>query len=333
MEDIRIYNFDFNLLCIENKTISSNWYLKNNGIGNFEMHFSLESEVCECVKENFDMNNNKLVVFVQGSKQGILTGFRIKEDLAVFGKTCNFLLSKRMVPKFSTSNLDIRKDVESIARYCVENAFSDVDNFVPGDIVGFDEKYINGTHFWRNVYNPVEDVVSDLMTIGGGGHNVVFDIKNARWVYNTTKNRENHIMISVQMKNAYGIENTEMIGDYCSCGWYERQQTLVDGVRPDPVWTYITKDEKSGIYRWEGKLNGFYESEAVKDLENKKITENTELSLRKIYYEKDFNLGDIVRLQYKFGTHQKTVQKLIDGIYLSYENNNISEKPVFKEVK
>ena len=210
--------------------------------------------------------------------------------------------------------------------------FSDVENFVLGDVVGFDEIYTGDKHFWRNVYNPASDVVHDLMDIGGGGHFVLFDIKNARWVYNTTKNRENHIMISVQMKNAYGIENTEMITDYCSCGWYEQQQRLEDGVRPDPIWTYITKDEKSGIYRWEGKLNGLYESEAQTDLNNKKITEETGLSLRKMYYGKDFELGDIVKLQFKFGTHEKTVKKLIDGVYLSFENNNISEKPVFKEV-
>lgn len=332
MEDIRIYDFDFNLLCIENKVTSSNWYLKNNGIGSFEMHFTLESEVCECIKESFDIKNSKLIVITQGKKQGILTGFRIKEDVAVYGKTCNFLLSKRLVPKFTTNGLEIRKDVESIARYCVQNAFADVGNFVLGDIVGFEEKYTGSTHFWRNVYNPADEVVHDLMDIGGGGYFVLFDIKNKRWVYNTTKNRENPVMISVQMKNAYGIENTEMITDYCSCGWYEQQQTLEGGVRPDPIWTFVTKDEKTGIYRWEGKLAGLYESEAQKELKNKKITEETDLSLRKIYYGKDFDLGDIIKLQYKFGRHEKTVKKVIDGVYLSFENNNISEKPVFKEV-
>ncbi len=333
MEDIRLYDFDFNLLCIENRIISSNWHLKNNDIGSFEMHFTPDSEVCETIQESFDIKNNKLIVVVQGNKQGILTGFRVKDEIAIYGKTCNFLLSKRLVPKFTTNGLDIKKDVESISRYCVENAFSDVENFVIGDARGFDEIYVDDKHFWRNVYNPASEVVHDLMDIGGGGHFVLFDIKNKKWVFNTTKNTVNPMIISVQMKNAYGIENTKMIGDYCSCGWYEMQQKMEDGVRPDSVWTYIEKDEKTGIYRWEGKLDGLYESEAISDLENKKITDDTELSLRKIYFEKDFQLGDIITLQYKFGRYEKTVQKIIDGVYLTFENNNISEKPVFKEVK
>jgi len=332
MEDIRIYDFDFNLLCIENRLISSNWHLKNNGIGSFEMHFTMDSEICETIQESFDITKNKLIVVVQGNKQGILTGFRAKDELAIYGKTCNFLLSKRLVPKFNTSNIDIKKDVESISRYWVENVFADVDNFVLGQCVGFDEIYTGGKHFWRNVYNPASEVVHDLMDIGGGGHFVWFDIKNKQWVFNTTKNAVNPMMVSVQMKNAYGIENTKMIGDYCSCGWYEMQQEIEDGLRPDSVWTFIEKDEKSGIYRWEGKLDGLYESEATADLKNKKITDDTELALRNICFEKDFILGDIVTLQYKFGKYEKTVKKIIDGIYLTFENNNISEKPVFKEV-
>ncbi len=332
MEDIRLYNFDFNLLCIENNVISSNWHLKNNGIGSFEMHFSIESEMTACVKENLDIINNKLVVISQGKKQGIVTGIRLRKNCEIYGKTCNFLLSKRLTPKFSTSSLEIKKDVESIARYCVSNAFSDVDNFRLGDVLGFDEMYINGKHFWRNVYNPTNEVVQALMDNGGGGYSVLFDIKNKCWVYNTTKYRENNLLISVGMKNAYDMENTQMIGDYCSCGWYEKQQELVDGVRPDPVWTYITREEKSGIYRWEGRLDGLYESEAIADLKTKKVSDETEVSLRNLYFEKDYNLGDIVKLQYKFGAHEKTVKKLIYEIILSYENNKISEKPIFKEV-
>lgn len=332
MEDIRIYDFEFNLLCIENKIISSNWHLKHNGVGSFEMHFSLDSEICGNIHDNFDMKRNKLLVVVQGDKQGILTGFRIKDELAIYGKTCNFLLSKRLVPKFSTSQLDIKKDVESISRYCVKNAFADVDNFVLGDCVGFDEMFASGKHFWRNVYNPASEVVHDLMDIGGGGHGVLFDIKNNRWVFYTTKNKENPMLLSVQMKNAYNIETMGSIGEYCSCGWYEQYQSAEDGVPADPVWTFVTKDEKSGIYRWEGRLNGMYESEAAADLKNKKIAEETELSLRKVYYKKDFELGDIITLQYKFGNYEKTVKKLIEGVYLTFENNNISEKPVFKEV-
>ena len=333
MEDIRIYDFDFNLLCIENRTISSNWYIKNNGIGSFEMHFTLDSEICETIQESFDITKNKLIVVVQGDKQGILTGFRVKDELAIYGKTCNFLLSKRLVPNFSTNSLDIKKDVESIARYCVKNAFSDVGNFVLGDIAGFEEIYTGDKHFWRNVYNPASEVICDLMDIGGGGHFVLFDIKNKNWVFNTTKNRVNPMMISVQMKNAYDIENTKMISDYCSCGWYEKQQEMVDGVRPDSIWTFIEKDGKSGIYRWEGKLDGLYESEAISDLKKKKISDDTGLSLRKIYFGKDFRLGDVVTLQYKFGRYEKTAKKIIDGVYLTFENNNISEKPVFKEVE
>lgn len=44
MEDIRIYDYEFNLLHIEHDVISCNMTLYANEIGSFELHFRLTAD-------------------------------------------------------------------------------------------------------------------------------------------------------------------------------------------------------------------------------------------------------------------------------------------------
>lgn len=223
MEDIRIYDFEFNLLHIEHNIISSNWTINYNDIGTWEAHFDVGSGIVP-----FAMSN-KYLVAVQGTKQAIITGVQANAEFVLYGRTVNWILSRRMIGKFTTSDyaiLDV-KDVESIARWVMQKTFipppsgeGDINNFVLGGIAGFTVKQL----FWRNTKNAVSEVIKDCLDKDGGGHRVVFDIANKKWVFEVLKGRAEAlpIIISEANKNAYETEYTEDLQDFYTSGWYER---------------------------------------------------------------------------------------------------------------
>ena len=85
MQDIRVYDFEFNLLHIENRYISSNFDLMYNDVGSTEYHFPIQSDILPVIMEN------DYLVLIQGDKQSIVTGKKITSDLAVIGRTCNWI--------------------------------------------------------------------------------------------------------------------------------------------------------------------------------------------------------------------------------------------------
>lgn len=320
--DIRFYDFEFNLLWTEHEIISTDWYIKYNGIGTFEGHFALNGTKAKKVF------GNEYIVAVQGDFQAIITAKQIRgNELILYGRTVNWLLSKRVTPNFSTYRLDIGINAEDIARWAVGEAFSDVENFVIADKVGLEcEK-----HFWRNVYNLTSDVVSDCLDNADAGHELRFDRDTKTWVFRIYKGSELPLVISAENKNVYSVEYSEDIQNYCSQGWYEKIVSGDDG--EESVWQKITSDaEKSGIYRWEGVLSGNSESEAQSSLKGKRYKKDCEAACSDLRCGRDYGLGDVVRVQFAFGEYKVSEKKRIVGVKVWSENNNCGEMPVFADV-
>lgn len=322
MMDIRFYDFEFNLLYIENEIISASWYLKYNGIGTFEGHFPMNSRKVKAILEN------EYIVLVQGDLQAIVTGKRISgNELIIYGRTVNWLLSKRVTPNFSTYKLDIGTNAEDIARWVVSNAFSDVDNFVLADKTGLTYE----KHFWRNVYNPTSEVIKDCLDNAGAGHMLVFDRKNKQWVFRIFTGTEKPLVISTGNKNAYAVTYNEDLQDYISEGWYEK--TIAVDENSEAVWELVSgENEKTGIYRWEGVLSAGSQSEAVSSLKNRQWKRDSEVSSTTLKYGRDYGLGDIVRVQYEFGGYKADNKRKIVGVKIWDESGNSGEMPVFGDV-
>ncbi len=320
--DIRFYDFEFNLLWIEHKIISTDWYIKYNGIGTFEGHFELNGNKVRTAFEN------DYIVAVQGDFQAVITAKQIcGNELILYGRTVNWLLSKRVTPNFSTYRLEIGINAEDIARWAVENAFADVENFVIADKVGLD----CDKHFWRNVYNPTSEVVADCLDNACAGHELKFDRDTKTWVFRIYKGTELPLIISVENKNVYAMEYSEDIQNYCSQGWYEKIVSGDDG--EESVWQKLDSgSEKSGIYRWEGVLSGGSESEALSALKGKKRKKDCEAACSDLRYGADYALGDVVRVQFEFGEYKVSEKKRIVGVKVWSENNNCGEMPVFADV-
>ena len=69
MEDLRFYDYEFNLRHIEPLAESVNWQMYYNGIGQFEAYFSYDSDVVAL------LTSEPYLVVVQGERQALITGF------------------------------------------------------------------------------------------------------------------------------------------------------------------------------------------------------------------------------------------------------------------
>ena len=89
-----IYDFEFNLLLTEPDIMKSRWLIYYNDVGTFEAHLPVTSELIKII------NDNKYLVVCQRGLSAIVVGYEISNELVLYGRTCNWLLSKRITPKF-----------------------------------------------------------------------------------------------------------------------------------------------------------------------------------------------------------------------------------------
>lgn len=255
MEDIRIYDFTFNLLHIEHDFISSNWTLKYNGIGTFEAHFPIKSWIVPVV-----MGNSYLVA-VQGEKQAIVVGIQAGDDFALFGRTVNWLLSKRTVSDFDTEQTN-STDFKTVVQYVTDQAFryhSDypVTNFALSSTV---TKDIGA--FWRNTRNAVYDVVHDLcVRAENSGHRLVFNVPKKQWVLELYQGNDLPLIISEGNRNASEISVSRDCLDFATDGWYERAMKDCGDWSPSENLPDVTAKHTDLVYNYyrvseDGTVNG-----------------------------------------------------------------------------
>lgn len=219
MEDIRFYNFEGRLLAIVHDAVTVSWRICYNDIGSFEAHFSLHSSfVSEIAQQPW-------LVAVQGELQAIITGRQIGEELVLYGKTPNWLLTKRVIPPFVTG--DIAADtqgevtVSKVVQWVFSQCFDDQDPVVQEqDEGGFSQEQIV---FWRNTANSAFEVIRDCAQRDRGGHRIVFDPSEGNWRFQLYKGRERELFLSEDNRNAYETVYSEDIIDLADAGWYGRE--------------------------------------------------------------------------------------------------------------
>ncbi len=378
MEDIRIYDFEFNLLHIEHDIKSSNWSLYENDIGNFELHFPLTSNLVNV------MMKNTYLVAVQGAKQAIITGKQVTTEGILYGRTCNWILTRFVTPEeFNTTELKdsgkiTSKDALHVCKYII--------SLMPKNTIVFGE---SGDTFGKEVemegkgISNIFDLIQKCTEKAGGGHKVVFDIPNKRWVLHITKGKRLNLVISEGNRNAYETEYSEDIQNYISGGWYMQEMEVVgDWIAAtnepklideatenfakayrvkvvgekfdiefeegdyivcktkDGKWQKAEKAEsfpvriepvQKGIYAWESELEGSNEKEARESLGEKTVEKISKTKTRKLFYEKDYALGDSVAVEIIKGDFATTEDKKITGVKLWYEENDVGEQPIMEE--
>lgn len=343
MRDIRIFNFEFELLYIMTDVISSEWRILYNGVGTFEGHFRLKDGILKEIMEN------RYIVVCQGDLQAICVGKVCSDELVVCGRTVNWILTRRIRPPFSTNRLynGEFKDPEKILYDCLVWGFCDppfinpdgsvdesrtdpkrrVDNFVLPELVGsptFDR------HYWRTGANDLEKICADLCRRMNRGHKMVFDTKRKEWRFEFIFPAENNsVLISKESKTAYDQSYTEDYLSLASGGWYPKYSPDEGS---DETWCYYTADaEKSGIYLWDSSSDGLGESEAQRDILNKTLMRKIDAKVRGAEFGKDYDIGDIVTAYVSFGSFEKMARYIVSGINIKYSPAENYTEPVLEE--
>ncbi len=217
MEDIRFYDFEFRLLHIEHGVFSCNWTFYENDIGRFEMHFPLESRLSQIAAEH------PYLVAVQGDKQGIVTGRQFTDEGILYGRSCNWILTRFCFGNtldtegLFTSGILSGQDPQTICRFLIQSSLGEVTNFTveQSEDVGFEEVILQSDRA-----QSVFLLVQELMKLSGGGHRVLFDIRQKTWLLQLTKGQVLSKVLSEDNRNGYQTEYMEDYQDYFTGGYY-----------------------------------------------------------------------------------------------------------------
>ncbi len=385
MTDINFYNFDFTLIATFPRVTSVNFQKNYCGFGAAEIHFSInEKDVI------YMLEKNSYLFFMAGKNSAVVTGWRIGEDIAVFGRTPEWLLTKRGVQAFESK----LATAEDIARNAVQAAAGD---FVTlGDIAGLGENQSYSTDGVRVLH----DVVCEVLGSQELGFKVVPDIEKKTFVFSVFSGQEALCMVSPSYRTAYDLEYTVEKQDMVTnSGWYERKFVDMGGwdaynnspslsdkqssnaytfyeitsetyyqsgskyypvevfglncpkgaylysdtpdgkwkityTKPDTIWIYIGNSGVSGARRWDAVLSGIKtETEATAEISQMTRQDNTRAEVKSIEYDKDYTLGDIVRVQTEFGEFKKSEKKRVAAVNIYYDVDKFGVVPTLKRLE
>ncbi|MBQ2897865.1 MAG: hypothetical protein IJE46_06065 [Clostridia bacterium] len=374
MQEIKIYDFDFNLIASEFKCVSFEWDTRFNSIGTFKGVFTLDSDIYNCCA------NRDFLVCVQGENQGIITSVRIEDDkIIVSGKGVNYILQKRACLPFSTKDDGTEKSApalvcELVNKYCGD--FMEVLSPPAGYPL---------SHFSRIEAKPVFEIISDILAGANLGHFVKFDVDNKKWVFGCLEPKNNNIVLSQPDKSLSDCDYVRYLSDYAAAGVYKQKPYFMgswnaatnlpslwdmdknnfakvykveeggntfglnfsagdyivclteDGKWQKSssyghFWHKVTPKAGVGAYRWENVLSCDDISEATEMTLLNEIDENV-VALVQGISQKEFQLGDMVKIQLGKGNSLKVFYKQIKRIVYHYEWGNCFVRPTFYKIK
>lgn len=341
---MKVYDFDFNLLAETRHPISYEWDLEYNGIGSFEASFDIYSDFANVFSQN------RYLLIEDDNAQAVCVGSKIKDKLYVYGRTPEWLLSKRVVLPFKTSEIFGAEytDPETIILYLLNNAYKTphpvgedgtvdetavdtgavCENLIIPEPVGF-EKLTR--HFWRNNANPLSDVIADLCALAGCAYKLRFDASQKCWRFSLYSGAQRDLVVSKSLKNAYDMSLTESLTETANGGYFE----IYDSEETETKkYGYVSgSSETTGMLKWDrvlGSASGL--SEARNILMKYGVSQKTECEILGAAVGEDYNIGDIVRVQIEIGSFRTTLKKRVGGISIVSTSSQCSTNPVFTDV-
>lgn len=209
MNDVFFYNFDFQPLEQLSGFISLNATKKYCGFGTAEIHLPIsKTEIIGMLM------GNPYIICVSENVQMIVTGWQLAEDIAIFGRTPEWLLTKRVAAPFEQS----QKTPAEIAEYAVQSAMGDF--AVVSGIVNLGDKMNYSVKAPETVY----DVVCGVLKPSGLGFKLYADITGKRFTFSVYRGEERSLMISESNRTAFDMKYTrDMQNAVDNCGWFKTE--------------------------------------------------------------------------------------------------------------
>lgn len=233
MEDIRIYDFDFNLVHIEPSIKSVYWTFYYNDIGTFEGTFPIKNELLDVLLKY------EFLFLTQGKKQAIITGKKIENEIRLYGRTPNWILTRRTVSPFNTKNF-LDYSYEDVVMRAIEDGFSDVAD----ELITFEnsagEK--GKSHLVKCKRETVFDVIRERLEKDALGHSLTLNIKTKKWDFKIYDGKIREEILSEQNRNLKNTVLTENALEFCNSGWYKLELTHLGEI--DPSYQVPQNDTK-----------------------------------------------------------------------------------------
>ncbi len=208
MTDIRFYDFDFNPLKDCSNPVSVYIERYYCGYGCAEIHFGInEQEIISLLEEN------KYLFFVSGENTVIVTGWQFGEDIAIFGRTAEWLLTRRGVGPVSFADTN----AEIIARSIVAK----VTDFV---VLGEPSNAGSAMDYSADKAQSLYDAVRQVLKTQGLGFEILPDVSAKAFMFRVYEGGESQAMFSPSNRTAYDVEySVEKQNMATNSGWYERR--------------------------------------------------------------------------------------------------------------
>lgn len=318
MSELRFYDWDLNLLGSV-KALSSNWTVYGNAVGTFQAKISYTHELFEKIM------NERYIIAAQGNEQAIITGKDVRTG-TVFGRTLNFLLTKRTHSAFS-----LETNTNLIAEFVIKEAFADEIEAGIFEVKESDTTaFTNAEIFELASRAECLKTVADILEREGACHKLYIDFETKKWIFEVYKGITRDFTLSEDDLTAYEPNYTEDALSYCNGGWYTQKATSEDEEDMD-IYVSTAAADETLLKRWECTLPGSNETEAKSALAEKTWTKKITSKTRKKKHGIDYEIGDKLKIKFKKGTWKTTGVLTVSGVNKWYENNDIGEQPIFKE--
>lgn len=294
-----IYDFDFNLLLAESRVSSArmeDFYCKN---GTFEVHLPTDSKALALV-----LKNKFLVARLDGFS-AVIIGYRLSDELVVYGRTPGWLFEKRIVGAFekTASRTEICRELVS------ESCGSAVKL---GATVSGDEVTEKNEHL-----SKLSDCLSAVLKKENLGWRLDFNTAEKKWIFDVYAGRNGGFCFGEGYKNAYETSVSADVLDYAACGVYEKNGTV------SRVGT------SGGLTCFEAIVQA--EDDAVATEELSELNERSECSM----YLRGENLplpGDVVSMKLVRGDNRVTMKKRVAGLETSFSKGVKTVKPILEDM-
>ncbi len=305
---IDFYNFDFKLICRETRCISIRKKVLFNGAGMFEAHFPVECDAAKIVMENLRPDEGKMIFITDGAFSAVAVGYELCEDFALFGRTCNWLMSKRLLSETAWSE----RDAEDFAVNAFSRAFDGDDRF----------SYAYSGAFDKSVHVSVAEntdaltVVTKTLSTAGLGHKAEFLPSEKKIVFSVYDGAE----VAVPARNSYDAAISFDILDYANSGYYK-----LNSVR-----TYLSPEfSLTPPFPMHAVLQGDSAAEARSSLADFPMRNEARFKLKMLKFGKDYNLGDTIRIMANIGNLRYSLRSKVDGVEILCDKNGVAEEPIF----
>ena len=309
-EDMRFYDFDFNLLYILPAYTVDSGYISINAQQDLNNSGSFEALCCDAELKSIVQENKDCIMVVWNGFQGFITSYQKEgKQLRLLGMHLNGLLHRVVIPKPVT---DLSGDVETLARAAVT---ANIPWLTLGDSKGFE----NSVTYSVSNYLEADKYIQDLLALDGAGYQIRADLPGKRFIFECIKPLKNPLVLSADNLNAYNFQTTYTNKDLSFGGWYEDESTK--------ELAYVSLDSsKEGIYKIDTVLSAKTASEAMNELKKCKAEYTLEMKTKDTSCGVDYNIGDIVRVQ----EDGVTKTQLVSGV-MKWQERGYGEQPILTD--